>query len=112
MGQVSLISALTMSDHIAPLLQFMSFGKFKLHFNIHSLSYLLHRVNAPNFLKVYSVCRSGVAWQLALSHPQKKNETAAEQAGGKDTNPYEGELCILMFRPLISADKAVHLLTF
>ncbi|XP_019243890.1 PREDICTED: uncharacterized protein LOC109223875 isoform X3 [Nicotiana attenuata] len=49
---------------------------------------------------------SGVAWQLALSRPQKKNETAAEQAGGKDTNPYEGELCILMFRPLISADKA------
>lgn len=49
---------------------------------------------------------SGVAWQLALSRPQMKNGTAGEQAGGRDTNPYDEDLCILIFRPLISADKA------
>ncbi|XP_059297186.1 cell division control protein 48 isoform X2 [Lycium ferocissimum] len=49
---------------------------------------------------------SGVAWQLALSHPQTKNGTPGEQAGGRDTNPYDEDLCILIFRPLISADKA------
>ncbi|XP_060175758.1 uncharacterized protein LOC132606325 isoform X3 [Lycium barbarum] len=53
---------------------------------------------------------SGVAWQLALSRPQTKNGTAGEQAGGRDTNPYDEDLCILIFRPLISADKAVHFL--
>ncbi|CAN4124163.1 unnamed protein product [Withania somnifera] len=49
---------------------------------------------------------SGVAWQLALSCPQMKNGIAGEQAGGRDTNPYDEDLCILIFRPLISADKA------
>ncbi|KAK4710042.1 hypothetical protein R3W88_004555 [Solanum pinnatisectum] len=49
---------------------------------------------------------SGVAWKLALSRPQTKNGTAGEQAGGRDTNPFDEDLCILIFRPLISADKA------
>lgn len=49
---------------------------------------------------------SGVAWQLALSRPQTKNETAGEQASGRDANPYDEDLCILIFRPLISADRA------
>ncbi|KAJ8550192.1 hypothetical protein K7X08_033899 [Anisodus acutangulus] len=49
---------------------------------------------------------SGVAWQLALSRPQKKNGAPVEQAGERDTNPYDEDLCILIFRPLISADKA------
>ncbi|KAF3674034.1 meiotic spindle formation protein mei-1 isoform X2 [Capsicum chacoense] len=49
---------------------------------------------------------SGVAWQLALSRPQMKNGTAGEQSDGRDTNPYDEDLCILIFRPLISADRA------
>lgn len=35
-----------------------------------------------------------------------KNGTAGEQAGGRDTNPIDEDLCILIFRPLINADKA------
>ncbi|MCD9641862.1 hypothetical protein HAX54_028343 [Datura stramonium] len=49
---------------------------------------------------------SGVAWQLALSRPQTKNGTPGEQASGGDANPYDEDLCILIFRPLISADRA------
>ncbi|KAK4348075.1 hypothetical protein RND71_034414 [Anisodus tanguticus] len=63
-------------------------------------------IECPGLLKGFSVCRSGVAWQLALSRPQKKNGAAGEQAGERDTNPYDEDLCILIFRPLISADKA------
>lgn len=101
-----------MFDHFAPILQFMSFGKSKMCFDIHSLSCLLHLLNFPSLLKVFffSVRCSGVAWKLALSRPQTKNGTAGEQAGERDTNPYDEDLCILIFRPLISADKAVHFL--
>ncbi|KAL2467110.1 P-loop containing nucleoside triphosphate hydrolase superfamily protein [Abeliophyllum distichum] len=49
---------------------------------------------------------SGVAWQLTLSCPKNKKETDQDQIQGKDINGNDGELCILMFRPLISTDKA------
>ncbi|KAK6123923.1 hypothetical protein DH2020_042342 [Rehmannia glutinosa] len=38
--------------------------------------------------------------------PKTPNETSGDQAPSKDTNANDGELCILMFRPLISSDKA------
>ncbi|KAK6149714.1 hypothetical protein DH2020_017239 [Rehmannia glutinosa] len=43
------------------------------------------------------------AWD---SRPKTPNETSGDQAPSKDTNANDGELCILMFRPLISSDKA------
>ncbi|KAL3627428.1 hypothetical protein CASFOL_028791 [Castilleja foliolosa] len=49
---------------------------------------------------------SGVAWQLTLSRPKTSNETSGDQVPSKDKNANDGELCILMFRPLISSDKA------
>ncbi|KAL2483940.1 P-loop containing nucleoside triphosphate hydrolase superfamily protein [Forsythia ovata] len=49
---------------------------------------------------------SGVAWQLTLSCPKNRKETDQDQIQGKDINGNDGELCILMFRPLISTDKA------
>ncbi|KAI3456506.1 hypothetical protein Pfo_013169 [Paulownia fortunei] len=49
---------------------------------------------------------SGVAWQLTLSRPKTPNETSGDQVQAKEKNANDGELCILMFRPLISSDKA------
>lgn len=51
-------------------------------------------------------CFSGVAWQLTLSRPEKQRETGGNQ-GQPNTNSQEGDLCILMFRSLITSDKAV-----
>lgn len=98
-----------MSDHIAPILQFLSFGKFKcfLIFIAYCVCFIYLNIS---LLKVFSVHHSGVAWQLALSRPQMKNGTAGEQSDGRDTNPYDEDLCILIFRPLISADRAVQFL--
>ncbi|KAL6567524.1 hypothetical protein OROGR_001192 [Orobanche gracilis] len=48
---------------------------------------------------------SGVAWQLTLSRPRTPNGTSGDQVPPKDKDANEG-LCILMFRPLISSDKA------
>ncbi|KAI8001168.1 hypothetical protein LOK49_LG09G00207 [Camellia lanceoleosa] len=49
---------------------------------------------------------SAVAWQLTLSRPEKQKETSGVQGHPDDTNALEGDLCILMFRSLISTDKA------
>ncbi|KAL8469064.1 hypothetical protein ACS0TY_032052 [Phlomoides rotata] len=48
---------------------------------------------------------SGVAWQLMLSRPKTPKEASGDQDHVKD-NSNDGDLCILMFRPLISSDKA------
>ncbi|GFP85070.1 cell division cycle protein 48 homolog mj1156 [Phtheirospermum japonicum] len=49
---------------------------------------------------------SGVAWQLTLSYPKTPSGPSGDQVPSKDKNANDGELCILMFRPLISTDKA------
>ncbi|CAL5410588.1 unnamed protein product [Camellia sinensis] len=49
---------------------------------------------------------SAVAWQLTLSRPEKQKETSGVQGHPDDTNALDGDLCILMFRSLISTDKA------
>uniref|UniRef100_A0A5B7BWY3 AAA+ ATPase domain-containing protein n=1 Tax=Davidia involucrata TaxID=16924 RepID=A0A5B7BWY3_DAVIN len=49
---------------------------------------------------------SAVAWQLTLSYPEKQKETGGDQGRSEDPNACEGDLCILMFRSLISSDKA------
>ncbi|XP_022855386.1 spermatogenesis-associated protein 5-like isoform X1 [Olea europaea var. sylvestris] len=49
---------------------------------------------------------SGVAWQLTLSCPKNPKETDKDQIQGKNIKANDGELCILMFRPLIGSDKA------
>ncbi|KAL6990723.1 hypothetical protein U1Q18_008842 [Sarracenia purpurea var. burkii] len=50
---------------------------------------------------------SAVAWQLALSHPEKQKEAGGIQGQLDDTSTHNGDLCILMFRSLINSDKAV-----
>lgn len=52
---------------------------------------------------------SGVAWQLTLSRPKRQKENTGGQVQANDTNAEDGDLCILMFRPLISSDKAVSI---
>lgn len=47
---------------------------------------------------------SGVAWQLTLTRPSKQKETAGTVSGSRKAQ--EEDLCILMFRSLISSDKA------
>lgn len=47
---------------------------------------------------------SGVAWQLTLSRPVVQKE-AVKDKGSSDANSNDGDLCILLFRPLISSDK-------
>ncbi|KAF5728896.1 P-loop containing nucleoside triphosphate hydrolases superfamily protein isoform 1 [Tripterygium wilfordii] len=48
---------------------------------------------------------NAVAWQLALTYPKAQKEIGVDQGrqGDLDTNE---DLCILIFRPLISSDKA------
>ncbi|XP_058200353.1 cell division cycle protein 48 homolog [Rhododendron vialii] len=43
---------------------------------------------------------SAVAWQLTLSRPENPKES-----GGSPGQPDEGDLCVLLFRSLISSDK-------
>ncbi|KAL6562282.1 hypothetical protein OROGR_003289 [Orobanche gracilis] len=54
---------------------------------------------------------SGVAWQLTLSRSRTPNGTSGDQVPPKNKDANEG-LCILMFRPLISSDKAVQEIEF
>ncbi|KAG8385785.1 hypothetical protein BUALT_Bualt03G0081400 [Buddleja alternifolia] len=49
---------------------------------------------------------SGVAWQLTLRRPKTEKGTSGDQIQAKDKLEDEGDLCILMFRPLIGSDKA------
>ncbi|KAI7746814.1 hypothetical protein M8C21_007721 [Ambrosia artemisiifolia] len=46
---------------------------------------------------------SGVAWQLTLNRPVVQKEVVKDN--NSDANPNDGDLCILIFRSLISADK-------
>ncbi|KAL1809143.1 hypothetical protein ACET3Z_026133 [Daucus carota] len=47
---------------------------------------------------------SGVAWQLTLTRPNMRNETSGTVSGSNKAQ--EEDICILMFRSLISSDKA------
>ncbi|KAJ0018713.1 hypothetical protein Pint_09789 [Pistacia integerrima] len=49
---------------------------------------------------------SAVAWQLTLRHPEKQNKRGGDQAYSGDMNTHEDDLCILIFRSLITSDKA------
>ncbi|XP_044461760.1 katanin p60 ATPase-containing subunit A1 [Mangifera indica] len=49
---------------------------------------------------------SAVAWQLTLRHPGKLNKHGGDQAHSTDMNTHEDDLCILIFRSLITSDKA------
>lgn len=53
---------------------------------------------------------SAVAWQLTLDHPKKQKQAGGKLENPEDTNAHEGNLCVLIFRSLISSDKAVNLL--
>ncbi|KAH9798034.1 P-loop containing nucleoside triphosphate hydrolases superfamily protein [Citrus sinensis] len=48
---------------------------------------------------------SAVAWQLTLKPPEKQNESGGDRAQSGDMNAREGDLCILIFRSLITSDK-------
>lgn len=48
---------------------------------------------------------SAVAWQLTLKSPEKQNESGGDRAQSGDMNAREGDLCILIFRSLITSDK-------
>lgn len=75
----------------------------------HSLLYLYFLITLPmtNYLWSLLCYFSGIAWQLMLSRLGKQNKTGAEQVHSQYTNANEGDLCILIFQSLISADKAV-----
>ncbi|KAL0364065.1 UNVERIFIED_CONTAM: Cell division cycle protein 48AF [Sesamum angustifolium] len=49
---------------------------------------------------------SGVAWQLTLRRPKTLKDTSGVELQSKDKSADDGDFCILMFRPLISSDKA------
>ncbi|XP_020553980.1 spermatogenesis-associated protein 5 [Sesamum indicum] len=49
---------------------------------------------------------SGVAWQLTLRRPKTLKDMSGSEVQSKDKNADDGDFCILMFRPLISSDKA------
>ncbi|VFQ88925.1 unnamed protein product [Cuscuta campestris] len=48
---------------------------------------------------------SGIAWQLMLNRPKKQNEAVRIEGEGKGRNADDG-LCVLFFRPVITADRA------
>jgi hypothetical protein len=52
---------------------------------------------------------SAVAWQLTLNYPEKQKEISGERGHSGDMKVPEGDLCILLFRSLISSDKPVSL---
>ncbi|XP_057764967.1 uncharacterized protein LOC130985834 [Salvia miltiorrhiza] len=49
---------------------------------------------------------SGVAWQLVLSRPTTPKEAIGDQGDANNKSVDNEELCIVVFRPLISSDKA------
>ncbi|KAH7569433.1 hypothetical protein ACOSP7_012835 [Xanthoceras sorbifolium] len=49
---------------------------------------------------------SAVAWQLTLRPPDKQKENLGDEAHSGDMSTREGDLCILIFRSLITSDKA------
>ncbi|KAL0398819.1 UNVERIFIED_CONTAM: Cell division cycle protein 48AF [Sesamum radiatum] len=56
---------------------------------------------------IVSSSGSGVAWQLTLRRPKTLKDTSGGEVQSKDKNADDGDFCILMFRPLISSDKAL-----
>ncbi|XAR65693.1 Adenosinetriphosphatase [Bertholletia excelsa] len=48
---------------------------------------------------------SAVAWQITLSHPENQKETSRAQGHPDGTNSHEADLCVLLFRSLISSDR-------
>lgn len=50
---------------------------------------------------------SAVAWQLSLSYPEKHTESKGSDGQLVDKKEDEGDLCILIFRSLISTDRPV-----
>lgn len=61
-----------------------------------------------NYLQLFC-CFSSVAWQLALNPLENQKETGENEGHLVDRNRDGGDLCILIFRSLISSDKAVGL---
>ncbi|KAK9267500.1 hypothetical protein L1049_009928 [Liquidambar formosana] len=49
---------------------------------------------------------SAVAWQLTLNRLEKQKQAGGDLGLSEDANAHEGDLCILIFRSLISSDKA------
>lgn len=54
-------------------------------------------------------CFSSVAWQLTLNPLEKQKETGVNEGHSVYRSGHEGDLCILIFRSLLSSDKAVGL---
>lgn len=52
---------------------------------------------------------SAVAWQITLTRPGKQVEVEGDLGHSKDINAQDGDLCILIFRSLISSEKAVSI---
>ena len=52
-------------------------------------------------------CFSSVAWQLTLNPIENQKETGVNEGHSVDRNRDGGDLCIFIFRSLISSDKAV-----
>ncbi|WCJ20145.1 P-loop containing nucleoside triphosphate hydrolases superfamily protein [Euphorbia peplus] len=48
---------------------------------------------------------SAVAWQLTLRRPEKQKSTTQDKEQSIEINTPEGDLCVLLFRSLISTDK-------
>ncbi|KAH9609606.1 hypothetical protein KSS87_014078 [Heliosperma pusillum] len=48
---------------------------------------------------------STVAWQVALSLPRGQIQSGGNKDGGEESKSNDGDLCVLMFRSLISPDK-------
>lgn len=66
-----------------------------------------------HFLFIFPSCkmfilllRSAVSWQLTL-HPLESPKKAIEGDNHESVSKVDGELCIFIFRSLISKDKAV-----
>ncbi|GLT72659.1 hypothetical protein SLA2020_445710 [Shorea laevis] len=49
---------------------------------------------------------SSVAWQLTLTHPEKKMEVEGDEGNSKNISAIDSNICILIFGSLISSDKA------
>lgn len=66
-------------------------------------------VNLNNaFPRFVNYC-SAVAWQLTLNPPEKKKEVEGDVGYSKEINSLNSDLSILIFRSLISSEKAVNI---
>ena len=60
-----------------------------------------------NCCNVVMLCFSAVAWQITLSHPENQKAASRVQGHPDGTNSHEADLCVLLFRSLISSDTTV-----